>query len=352
MKLVNFKIIFFFIPHHHIGGAERVHLNIIKALNFRPIVFFDYSDSKVISKEFNDSSFCFFTTGLKRKRIAVYFVQLMSLFFPVILFGSNSPFFYEMLTKVKKSVRSIDLTHAFTSSGKGMENISLGCVDKINSRIVINTKTLEDYELLYKSNGVPSSLMERFKIIANGVKIHKFDYAQIESRFQNFTIGFVGRNSPEKRPELFFEIVKKLKVKAKVIGDHFESYKKEFPAITYFENCNDEALIRQQFLNISALIVSSSSEGFPLVIMEAMELGIPVISTDVGSIFEHVNNNENGFLLPVDDKQFINGAIQKINKLSSDKELYVRISTTARAHAVQRFEIAFFNEQYQELFYE
>lgn len=352
MRLVHFKIIFFFIPHHHIGGAERVHLNIIKALKYKPFVFFDYSHSKVISKEFNDSGFCFFTTGINRKRVAVCFVQLMSLFFPVVLFGSNSSFFYEMLTRVKKNIRSIDLTHAFTGNGNGMESNSLEFVKEIDSRIVINNKTLEDYKKLYFENDISTTLIDRFKIIPNGVKIHKFDSSQIEDRFANFTIGFVGRNSPEKRPEIFFEIAKILNIKTKVIGDQFEDYKKFFPSITYFENCNDENLIRQEFCNISVLVVSSSREGFPLVIMEAMELGIPVIATDVGSISEHVIDAENGFLLPVNDKEFIEIAIQKLCTLKSDKELYYKISTAARTHAVQYFNIEIFNKQYQELFYE
>ena len=47
------------------------------------------------------------------------------------------------------------------------------------------------------------------------------------------------------------------------------------------------------FLNVS------SSEGVPVSIMEAMSFGIPTIATDVGGTKEIVNDNINGYLLPV-----------------------------------------------------
>lgn len=45
------------------------------------------------------------------------------------------------------------------------------------------------------------------------------------------------------------------------------------------------------------LVNTSSSEGIPVSIMEAMSFGIPVIATDVGGVSEIVNNT-NGMLLP------------------------------------------------------
>ena len=105
---------------------------------------------------------------------------------------------------------------------------------------------------------------------------------------------------------MFFDIVKKLDLKAKVIGDNFTSFKVDFPNVNYFENCNNQDTIRNQFSEISLLIVSSSREGFPLVIMEAMELGIPVIATDVGSISEHLSSYENGFFYPLKASLILN----------------------------------------------
>lgn len=346
------KLIFFLIPHHHIGGAERVHLNVIKALKYKPIVFFDYSNTNQISKEFLENAYCFLLTNSKRRKFAFRFLQIITFFLPVVFFGCNSSLFYNFVAKLKGKIKAIDLTHAFSFPENGMEISSLPYINLLNERVVINNKTYEDYTKLYKENGIDDSFLSRFRIISNGVKIYDFDSAQIESRFSNFTIGFIGRNSPEKRPELFFEIIKRLKIKAKAIGDDFENYKKEFPNVTYFENCNSEELIRKQFSNISLLVVSSSREGFPLVIMEAMEQGIPVLSANVGSVSEHLIDGENGFLAPIEAGEYVEFAIEKIIKLADNKELYLSLSLNAREHAKINFAIENFNAKYQELFYE
>ena len=350
--MLKIKIIVFFIPYHHIGGAERVHLNIIKALKYKPIVCFDYSNSDKISEEFSKNAHCFLITNDKRRKIVMLFLQIISCFMPVVLFGCNSGLFYNYVSKLKGKIRAIDLTHAFSFPEYGMEISSLPYVNLLDNRIVINNKTFNDYKALYQKNEIEESLLARFKIISNGIIVKDFVDCHIDSRFTHFTIGFVGRNSPEKRPELFFQIVQQTKIKAKAIGDNFDNFKIDFPEVTYFENCNDNEIIRSQFSGISLLIVSSSREGFPIVIMEAMELGILVIATDVGSIAEHVINDENGFLSPVGKEDFLNFNIAKIKSIIEDKVLYRNLSLKAREYAINNFDIKIFNKQYRDLFYE
>lgn len=346
------KLVIFIIPHHHIGGAERVHLNIIKALKFKPIVLFDSSNSNTISEDFSNSAYCFLINSYRRKKVALVLLQMTAFVFPITLFGCNSGLFYRFVSKVKHKVNAIDLTHAFSYPQHGMEITSLPYVDLLDKRVVINTKTFEDYKQLYSKNKINPELHKRIIIVPNGIEIHAFDASKILSRWENFTVGFVGRNSPEKRPELFFELIKKLALKAKVIGDNFEIYKNEFPETCYFEGCNDVELIREQFSTISLLVVPSSREGFPLVIMEAMELGIPVIATNVGSISEHVISYENGFLSPVEKEAFLEYALVNIGELIKNKELYFDLSNKARNHAEKNFAIQMFNSKYRELFYE
>lgn len=346
------KLIIIIIPHHKIGGAERVHLNIIKALQYKPIVLFDFSNSNTISKDFTENAYCFLITNAKRRKYAFRILQVLTFLFPVTLFGCNSSLFYNFISRLKKKNQAIDLTHAFSFPEQGIEISSLPYVKLLDKRIVINAKTYEDYEQLYSENNVDQHLLKRFTIIPNGIEIYDFDSSLIDSRWSNFTVGFVGRNSSEKRPELFFELIKKNSIKAKVIGDNFEKFKIEFPNVTYFENCNNKDVVREQFSDISLLIVSSRREGFPLVIMEAMELGIPVIATNVGSISEHVISYENSFLAPVEEKVFLEYTSSIINELKNNKELYFDISKNARSHAERNFSIEVFNSKYQELFYE
>jgi glycosyltransferase involved in cell wall biosynthesis len=238
------------------------------------------------------------------------------------------------------------LTHAFSYPDHGSEIVSLPCVKNIDFRIVINQKTLDDYKILYKRNNISEKYINHFRIIPNGITIQKFDENLIKKRFDQFTIGFVGRNSKEKRSELFFQLVGLLKLKGKVIGDDFSEFKPNFKGISYFEGCNDSTLIRKEFSTISLLVVSSSREGFPLVVMEAMEMGIPVIASNVGSIYEHVKDDINGYLAPSDPVAFVLYVAEKVNYLNANLHLYKSLSINARQYAEENFNIIQFRKEY------
>lgn len=59
--------------------------------------------------------------------------------------------------------------------------------------------------------------------------------------------------------------------------------------------------VRDEILNAKALVLPSFAEGLPVVLMEAMALRRPVISTYIAAIPELVISGENGFLFPAGD---------------------------------------------------
>ena len=61
--------------------------------------------------------------------------------------------------------------------------------------------------------------------------------------------------------------------------------------------------VRREILKARALILPSFSEGLPIVIIEAMLLGRPVLSTYVAGIPELVVNGETGWLFPAGSKE-------------------------------------------------
>ncbi len=65
------------------------------------------------------------------------------------------------------------------------------------------------------------------------------------------------------------------------------------------------------FLESKAFVLSSSSEGMPNVLLEAMSIGMPVISTDYGpgGIEALIENGVNGLVVPVGDLEKLADAI-------------------------------------------
>lgn len=68
--------------------------------------------------------------------------------------------------------------------------------------------------------------------------------------------------------------------------------------------------VRTEILAARALVLPSFSEGLPVVLMEAMALRRPVISTYVGGIPELVRPGENGWLVPAGSIEALTAAIE------------------------------------------
>ena len=63
----------------------------------------------------------------------------------------------------------------------------------------------------------------------------------------------------------------------------------------------DEARILKELQNAHALLMPSFAEGLPMVIMEAMAAGRPVIATYIAGIPELVQQGATGWLVPAGD---------------------------------------------------
>jgi glycosyltransferase involved in cell wall biosynthesis len=76
--------------------------------------------------------------------------------------------------------------------------------------------------------------------------------------------------------------------------------------------------------------LSSLSEALPLVVLEAMQLGTPVVSTDAGGVRDAVVDGERGLLVPNGDSLAFADALER---LLGDAELRAGLAARARAWA-------------------
>lgn len=286
--------------------------------------------------------------------VCAFAIMVLSRMMRLTLFGCNNKFFYRLLPLVSRRTRTVDFTHAFSYPDWGMEEYAIRFVQHLDARIVINRKTLNDFREQYQRTGTNTELLKRIHLIPNGIKLFPFDPSAIEKRFLRFTIGFVGRFSPEKRPELFLNIVQVCNTPgchAKMIIDRFEGNTSDYHNFTIVEGNNDPEVVRREFGEISLLLITSYREGFPLVLMEAMELGIPVIAAKVGSIGEHLHHGLNGYLIDPEPEAsaMVSAFTSHISSILTDKELYNRLCINARSYAEAHFGLERSHQLYREI---
>lgn len=97
-------------------------------------------------------------------------------------------------------------------------------------------------------------------------------------------------------------------------------------SVRFFEPIKN---IEEKYLNSSAYVMTSRSEGFPMVLLEAMSFGLPIIAYDcpIGprSI---IANGKNGFLIPEDDAIAF---AEKLSLLITNYELRKVMGTEGKA---------------------
>ena len=77
--------------------------------------------------------------------------------------------------------------------------------------------------------------------------------------------------------------------------------------------------VKNHIINARALVLPSFAEGLPVVIMEALALGRPVISTYVAGIPELVKHGVNGWLVPAGSVEELKNAIRSALVLSEEE---------------------------------
>jgi glycosyltransferase involved in cell wall biosynthesis len=95
--------------------------------------------------------------------------------------------------------------------------------------------------------------------------------------------------------------------------------------------------VRAEILAARALVLPSFAEGLPVVIMEAMALRRPAISTFVAGIPELIQHGEHGWLVPAGDLESLTAAMEEC--LGTAPESITRMGESARQRVLQRHDV-------------
>lgn len=246
---------------------------------------------------------------------------------------------------------------------RGSKRILLKFIERLtyffSTQLFCNSFGLRDY--------VKAHLTKRdIKVIAqgsiNGVDSDHFhnilsreEKSELRQKYQindkDFVLIFVGRIVRDKGIneliESFVSLKKRhLNLKLLLVGDYEEHLNPiNGENLEIIKNSNDIITVGFQndirnFLAMSDLFVLPSyREGLPNSLIEAGSYGIPLVATNINGCNEIVLEGETGLLV---EKNSVDGLINAIELLLSDKILYDKIKSSVRGLTIKRYSQEFF----------
>lgn len=251
-------------------------------------------------------------------------------------------------------------------------NLLVPFIRLIATKIIFVSHKTKEY---YLPN---DSFHEKCQIIYEPVDIEYFNKNYIpESRKKalrnlysiddgTFIIGTVCDISPIKNLESFIEVaflIKKInipKISFLIIGGPGSGnelyseglnqlvYEKGLDNYVFFTGSIPYKSIRDYYSLIDVFLMTSLSEGTPLVILEAMSMEIPVISTNVGGISEQVIDGETGFLVSDNSPYEI---VEYLQRLIDNYSLRYEMAKKGKKWAAERFSLKKCEDDHIQLYY-
>jgi glycosyltransferase involved in cell wall biosynthesis len=210
---------------------------------------------------------------------------------------------------------------------------------------------------------------ERVAVIPSGVDTGRFHPAadRRSARHalglpeQGPLVGTIAALRPEKNQVLLLEAAARLgsrhpEAHFLVVGDGPERSRLERAARRRglghrlrFLGARDDIPELARALDVAVLCSRPVVETLPLTLLEAAASGVPVVSTEVGSVRDLVAEGETGFLVPPGDAAAL---AERIGRLLSDEPMRAAMGRAARARALQRFRLDEMVRAYERLFLE
>ena len=242
-----------------------------------------------------------------------------------LLFIVGNEFVYDMLPEIKRKYPGLKvIDQLFNEVGHIHNNRKHAAL--IDLSIVAN-------------NMISKILIEKYRESADKVNviIHGIDVRKNDSRSASngslpgivdgkLTVSYFGRFSSEKAPDLFVEIINSLKdydIQAVMTGNG-PKYNRTIDRITayglqdkiYAPGFVDD--IRPYLERTDILLVPSRIEGLPIIILEALSLGVPVIASDLGGISTVILDGFDGYVCQAGN---VDQFVDRIKELAENRGL-------------------------------
>lgn len=169
---------------------------------------------------------------------------------------------------------------------------------------------------------VPPEYWSRLHIIHCGIEPDSFE--RVEHQTNSKSLLYVGRLAAAKGLPILLKSIAILKqehpeIQLTVIGDGPDRQVLEQQAINVnvskniqFVGYQSQARVREYLQQTDIFVLPSFAEGVPVSLMEAMAVGVPVVTTQIAGISELVTQGISGFLVPPGDVAALGDRIQQL----------------------------------------
>lgn len=193
----------------------------------------------------------------------------------------------------------------------------------------------------------PQQKWNRLHIIHCGVDPRQFEQVSHSQRGQRLL--FVGRLAGVKGVPILLDALAVVKkqipdVRLRIAGDGPDRSSLEKQAQELGISANVEFLgyqsqqqVRELLAETDAFVMASFAEGVPVVLMEALAAGVPVVATQIAGIPELVEHGVNGYLVPPGSASAL---AERVVELMSDSDLRQRMGAAGRLKVANEFNIA------------
>ena len=155
-------------------------------------------------------------------------------------------------------------------------------------------------------------IIQKSSVLYNVVdKFELYNKCYKDKNIYNYDIIFLGRLTYPKNPQRLIRVLEKVKkrkedIKIAVVGtgNLEEDTKKMVCDLRMEKNLDFYGFLQNPFKILKSskvMIMTSRTEGTPMSVLEAMALGVPLVSTPADGICELIENGRNGFLSDEDE---------------------------------------------------